>query len=181
MKLTYPINLKSIKEIQQNILDHFPWENIDQLSLFYLPDNVKLFLSIKELKTVLNDLGFLPYIRSFAFNVAKPNDVKSIHVDTGPSSYSFNLPLFNCDNTYTIFYQSSKDPILKEYSEMNQIITYRYYDPSFCKEIHRIEMNDPYIINIYTPHNIINPNNSYRITFLIRFIKEFDQYWESKQ
>jgi hypothetical protein len=180
MKLSFPISIYPLKKIQEDILKHFPWDKLNKgPSLFYIPNNLDIFLNIKELNDVLNNLELISYVRSFAFNVTQPNTVSNIHIDTGESCYSFNLPLLNCDNTYTAFYETTKEPILKEYKAINQIITYRWYDPIFCTEIHKIEMNIPHIINIYTPHNIINTNNTHRITFLIRFIKDFDQYWES--
>lgn len=178
--ISLPIDVENIEHIKETVLESFPWNDIHKLNLFYIPDNLSIFLSIEELKSNLEKLGFLNYVRSFAFNVLKPNSNTSIHIDTGESSFSFNLPLFNCENTFTSFYQTDKTPEVRSYVAMNRTISYNYYNPIHCNEIHRIEMNRPHIISIHIPHRVINPNNTYRIAFLIRFKKEFDEYWRSQ-
>jgi len=175
--LYHPIEIDNLNQIQTKILEHFPWQDISKISLFLLPKNSMEFLDIKELREMLINIGFLSYVHSVAFGVQRPNSKSGIHTDAGESSFSFNLPLYNCEKTFVGFYHSGKGIEKREYVSVGRKIFYNYCDPNYCTEIDRVEMNRPHIINVYTPHQVINPNNKFRITFLIRMQKSFDEFW----
>jgi hypothetical protein len=98
------------------------------------------------------------------------------HVDTldpGHCSYSINIPLSNCEGTYTAWY---------EYADDTKTLTQqtRLYNPTMAatvlpnatyREIHRIETVRPYIVNTTVLHGAVCTNPLRRLVG-IRFLPE---------
>ena len=56
MKYYTPINIKNLEIIQQKVFELFPKSKINNTNIFYIPNNLELFLNIPELKIELEDL-----------------------------------------------------------------------------------------------------------------------------
>ena len=169
MKYYIPIHLENLDIIQKKVLQLFPKENLNKKILFYIPNNLELFFNIPELKNELDRLGWSDYIHSFAFYIVQKTKGSTHHTDTGDTIYSFNIPIYNCKNTFVNFYTTSVEPI--KISPLNQA-SYYHYDPNDCELVDTLEMTSPHVINVKQVHNIVNNNNYPRITLLVRLKKE---------
>jgi len=171
MKYYAPIHLENLNIIQQKIFNLFPKENLNKGILFYIPNNLELFFNIPELKNELDKLGWLNYVHSFGFHIVPKTKGSTPHTDIGDTIYSFNIPIYNCKNTFVNFYKTSVEPI--KISPLNQVTYYRH-SPIDCELIDTLEMTSPHVINVKEVHNVTNINDLPRITLLIRLKKEIN-------
>jgi hypothetical protein len=169
MKYYSPIHIDNLSTIQKKVFELFPKNQLDKDNLFYLPNNIELFLNIPELKIELDKLGWTEYVHAFALYLVTKTNGSTIHTDTGNRNYSFNIPIINCNNTFVNYYTTTSNPIRKT---MPNNVDYYYYDPAYCNLIDSFEMNSPHIINVLQLHNVTNYNSEPRITLLIRLKNE---------
>ena len=175
MKYYSPVPIDNLKIIQEKVFEYFPKEKLStKEALFYVPDNKNIFLSIPELKLELDKLNWTPYILAIGFYIIAPTDGSPIHVDSTSFSYSFNIPILNCEDTYVNFYRANKEPKKQIYSMYGTSMNYYKFDSAECELSDSLEMLTPHIINVREAHNIVNKNTKSRITLLIRLRNELD-------
>jgi hypothetical protein len=160
MKLYEKVYIPNLKDLQKIILESCPNKT---KSDFYLLRNVNC-LEIPEFQSMLSYLNILNYMNTTSISIAvlEPYVNMPIHTDTGSHNFSLNIPIQNCDNTWTVWYETEQVPIYIDKPSHYQ------YSADLCKEIGRIEMSNPYIINTDIPHAAYNPNNSTRILLAVR-------------
>lgn len=175
MKYYSPIHLEKLKIIQTKVFDIFPKTELSSKeNLFYIPDNLKLFFDISELKSELDNMNWSQYVHSFGFYVINKTYGTPIHIDSGDCLYSFNIPILNCKNTFVNFYNTDKAPTKKSYVAYNKIVDYYSFNPTDCALQDKLEMTTPYVIKVKEVHNVTNINSLPRITLLIRLKKEIN-------
>jgi hypothetical protein len=172
MKFFYKLPVDNFKEIQISALKKIPVSAITEkhTRLFYPKYN---FLDDLNFVSTLKHYGLYEYIYDIALFVMGPNHTSPIHVD-GDEFYtwSFNIPLDGCANTKTNFFVSNTAPIKTKSPNSN--IVYSTYRVSQCQLADSLELNEPYIMNVSRPHNIINPNHASRISLCVRIKSNFD-------
>ena len=177
MKYYSPIPLENLETIQSKVLDIFPKDELSKdQSFFYIPDNLKTFFGIPELKSALDNLNWSPYVTSFGFymvNKTEPSGTP-IHTDTGDYMYSFNIPILNCTNTFLNFYKTDKEPVWGSFVAYDKTISYNSFETTDCILEDRVEMAIPHVIKVKGPHNVTNLNPLPRVTLLIRLNKELN-------
>jgi hypothetical protein len=168
----FPVAINNLEIIQRKVLELVPDNRKYNSSLFYIDSHYSKFLEIQELKEELIKLNMLKYVHSFAIYNLLPTTIQGsdIHIDYGQGTYSFNIPIANCENTVVNFYESSSDPVLKQTKDGNY---YYHVDKNYCKIVDTLEMKLPNIINVKKIHNVSNYNPTTRITLLIRLTPEF--------
>lgn len=171
MKYYTPIQIENLEIIQRKVFELFPKSELTKNNLFYIPNNVELFLSMPELKTELDRLKLTEHIMHFGFYVLQTTSGQDPHIDSGDPVYSFNIPIYNCENTFINFYTVSSNPVERY---LPNGISYYWVNPQNCTLVDSLEMNQPYIINVKQAHTIVNKNPWPRITLLIRLKKEAD-------
>ena len=173
MKNYIPIKIENLSIIQNEVVKLFPLENESRSVLFYIKDSIREFLKIDSLREELKRLELIDSIANIAFyNLHTTlNQGGAIHIDYGDSTFSLNLPIRYCDNTFVNFYSSTAEPG-KRFNNAN--VPYYYVDNSNCNFVDRIEMSEPYIINVKVPHNVVNINQTNRKTLLIRLKQDWD-------
>lgn len=175
MKYYSHIHLENLETIQQKVFDIFPKSELSSKeNLFYIPNNLKVFFDIPELKSALDNMNWSSYVHSFGFYVINKTLGTPIHIDTGNSVYSFNIPILNCVNTFVNFYKTDKEPIKKSYVAYNKIIDYYSFNSTDCVLQDKLEMTTPHVIKVKEVHNVTNLNPLPRVTLLIRLKKEIN-------
>lgn len=176
MKLYHPISIENLNIIQTKVLELFPKGKLHTNSLFYLPNNLELMFNIPELKAEFDKLGWTNYVQGFALYVRQRTRTKieGIHIDTGASLYSFNIPIMGCEGTFTQFYSSLTPPEYKYYLEYGKVIDYYSVNPNTCTLRDSFEMTMPHVIKVKEIHNIYNPNTTPRITLLSRLSNDLN-------
>jgi hypothetical protein len=127
----------------------------------------------------LKEYGLFDHFLALAMIVVGPNDnAYPIHVDTinqGFMSLGLNIPVLNCENSYTAWYDTE---ILYHESFNSQIITAKGYttavpcDSEHAVEIARCDANQPHWINVVKPHNAVCNHNRLRVNSSLRFDKK---------
>lgn len=106
-----------------------------------------------------------------------------IHVDTEDwqsRSYALNLPVMNCENSYTVFYNASK-PNAQAYFGDEPVTgwaTARGFDFDGAIEIGRWNVEQPAWINVCIPHRAENNNPNTRLIVSSRFWPEIHEYFD---
>jgi hypothetical protein len=175
MRYYSPIRIGQLEVIQKKVFALFPTEYLGISNLFYIPDNVRQFLQIAELKQELDRLEWTDQLQSIAFNITRGSSTSPIHIDTGTSTYSFNIPILNGERSFVVFYKTTVEPTYESYVACNEKVqTYYKYQPKDCIVVDKLEMTAPHVINVKEVHSVININPLPRITLLIRLKAEIN-------
>jgi hypothetical protein len=172
MNFFYKLPADNLKEIQTSALNKIPPEEIFRkpTRLYYPNYN---FLEDINFVDVLKKYNLYEYVHDIALFVMGPVHTSPIHVD-GDNVYtwSFNIPLKNCENTKTNFFVSDYEPVKTKSPNSN--IIYNTYDINQCQLADSLELVEPYIMNVSQPHNIVNPNHTQRVSLCVRIKSTFD-------
>lgn len=141
--------------------------------LYYLDDYTcqhDRFKDIPELAEEMKKLGWYEYWLGTAI-VVNYQDLP-IHQDTGDFEYSLNLPIKNTKGTYTAFYDVSAAATMKVVP--NTSVTYMSFDPEISTLIEQVELIQPTLLNVKTPHNVVLKTTTLpRITIALRLGNNF--------
>lgn len=96
-------------------------------------------------------------------------DNEGIHTDAGDTKLAINIPLYNCEDSITSFWESSISPELYKTKNNHE---YAYYKADNCKKIAEFKLIDPVIFEVKIPHTVTNPTNKWRRAISLRFIKD---------
>jgi hypothetical protein len=163
------VELDEIDKIKIEILKQLSDNYLNSTTLFYIDNHKEIFSSIDILKNSLVKLGIFDYIVGYGFYVARPFFTGSIHLDNGNYDYSLNIPLLNCEKSQVCFYECSSEPIVTDVvNDSNIKIKFNKFEKQYCTKINSFYFTEPCIIPVKVPHNVININNTIRVSFLIR-------------
>jgi hypothetical protein len=170
MTLLYrEINVPNLEILQEQIMNVFPEELYKNPRIFFPPDQ-SVFFKIPELVNLLDLYKLKNNITYFGFHALRAFNKIPTHIDCGDIEYSMNIPLKNCNKTFTNFYSTDGDPELIPERILNGVKYTSHY--SFTKvkikEMDKFESNIPYVMHIKTAHDVINLNPCVRINLLIR-------------
>jgi len=104
---------------------------------------------------------------------------KKIHIDYPSSGFALNIPILNCENTYTVWYDA-KDVLstaaiysTKSWEEPSKS---PIFDETTAVEIDRIDSNISYWVNIMVPHAAVYNHDKIRINASLRFDERIKEY-----
>jgi hypothetical protein len=161
------VKLNNLAEIQSELIKVIPENKLGIFSLFYLPNNLLLFSSIKVLRDALVHLQLQNYVRGFAFLILPPSTKLPIHQDIGKFKWSLNIPL-----------QVIPGCFLKLYTNFNGIVEtvklpdgniFHKHESENCNLIEVHDTITPYFFNTSIPHTVENCSEVDQIQLLIRF------------
>ena len=89
-----------------------------------------------------------------------------IHTDPNDTKLAINIPLENCEDSITSFWESSIPPMLHQTPNKH---SYEYYDQNYCKKITEFKLTKPVIFNTSIPHTVTNLSNKWRRAISLRF------------
>ena len=138
----------------------------------------RVYDSMPELKELfarhgINDLHSMAVIRVVPASVA-PNFP---HVDVMPSpdqKVAINWPVFNCEETFTTFYEE-KPNANPELVKLANGLPYKRYGYDDVVETHRIKINKPVALRFDVLHAVVNETQNMRFTVSFRF---HTNHWE---
>ncbi len=152
--------VKTIDKAYNRMVPQASWYNLDLRTL--IKECPELVVAFKKYD--------LRPIMSAIFIMYNPAHT-SIHIDSFPSQTRINLPLLNCKNTYTNFYESKNEPI-KWINPNSSVLSFNVVGD--CKLIDRVELTQATIIRTKVPHSVDLPidNPVPRITLTLGFDKD---------
>ncbi len=147
------IEIDNLKEIQEELISYnFFQKNPDVVSddspLESFRNSGAMFYGIPDLpklKKFLNSILYTDLITHYHIINHIGNSGSDIHKDEDNSPWALNIPILNCDTTYTSFFDDDK------------------------KEIGRTTLDVPHFLNIERYHQIINLGNKNRLVISFRF------------
>jgi hypothetical protein len=120
------------------------------------------------LSSFLNTFGLLNRFWYCIYTVPHVTISNKVHIDSpnGTVKYSLNLPLVDCDGTYTAFYAANSPLAL---SASGRILI---APPGMVQEeVDRVECSTPMFINVNTPHMGVSTRLT-RLLMCLRFTPE---------
>ena len=147
------IEIDNLKEIQVELIEYdffsktpAMWSDDSPLersrnsgaSFYGIPD-------LPKLKEFLNSVVHTAYITHYHLINHTGQGGSDLHKDLDNSPWALNIPISNCETTYTAFYDNNKH------------------------EVGRITLNAPYFLNIEKYHRIVNFGNKNRLVISFRF------------
>jgi len=130
-----------------------------------LPNNDLFFQSVN---IGITEFCSMPLESAILIQVAPKAGIHhtGIHTDINPSELALNIPLENCDDSITSFWETFK-PL--EIRETPNKLFYNYYDPNHCRKIAEFKLTKPVIFNSVIAHNVSNPTDKWRRAISLRF------------
>jgi hypothetical protein len=114
----------------------------------------------------------------------KKSGVHIDHYDTNIRCFSFNIPLLNCHDSYTVFYRSKTECLGKRFN-IHQMYRWEDHKNSLSienedtlEEIARHSANDCAFINVSVPHQSVTDHDEFRVVLTSRFSPELHDYFE---
>jgi hypothetical protein len=114
---------------------------------------------------------------------AKPAVVHVDDKDWASHCFALNLPLQNCENSYTVWYETSSDEGIGIPNSENPADPYYFFhnvrgfhEHQLVKEIGRWEVSKPAFVNIGMPHRPESHHNDLRLLLSIRFSPEIFEF-----
>lgn len=179
------IHLSNFNIIQQKCLEAIKmhdrvFERYEENTSYYLLDHNIVLKNCKELVLALNEYG-LTCNYAMAYVMYKPQHTK-IHIDKHTHRCRINLPILNCDNTLTCFYENVEfKERITPLGLYHRMVTDQNYTP-----VDSVEMNMPAVIAVGEPHKVVMPENAPapRITMSLGTTKDpsflLDPNWHKK-
>jgi hypothetical protein len=164
------IDIPNLELLQEQVLSILP-NDLYASPRVYFPVDQSRFLNLSGLTNLLDVYNLKHDATAFAFYIMRPYSEGSVHVDWGDADYSMNIPIMNCNNTFTNFYKHTGEPELVPERYIQGVVHRPHYkfDNVKLEKIDQFESNIPCVIHIKTPHNVVNPQSSFRINLLIRY------------
>lgn len=152
--------IKTIDKIYNKLLPQASWYNLDLASLIEECPEIIVAFKKYELRPIM----------AAVYIMYDPTHT-SIHVDVFPSQARINLPLLNCKNTYTNFYESKSEPV-KWINPDSGVVSYNAVGD--YKLADRVELTQATIIRTKVLHSVDLPidNPVPRITLSLGFNKD---------
>ena len=164
------IDIPNLPLLQEQILSILP-NDLYASPRVYFPSDQSRFLNLSELTNLLDLYNLKHDAAAFAFYMMRPYSEGLVHIDWGDADYSMNIPIKNCNNTFTKFYKYIGEPELVPERNIQGVVHRPHYkfDNVILEKIDQFESNIPCVIHIKTPHNVVNRQPSFRINLLIRY------------
>jgi hypothetical protein len=102
-----------------------------------------------------------------------------VHTDWPTTGYALNIPVLNCDNTYTAWYNANSTnnkATMFSSESWKSVGDSPLYDTATAVEIDRVDAAAPHWINVHVPHSPICSHNQLRLNGTIRFTEPIYEY-----
>ena len=131
-----------------------------------LPNNLSFFQVINiDTKTFMGLLIDRPVLIQVAAN-SFTNIHKDIRHDKTDNRLAIQIPLENCEESTTSFWESSSKSLL---SQTKNGHVYSYYEKSECTKLTEYKLTSPVIFDSKILHNVTNPTSQIRRAISLRF------------
>lgn len=183
MILYKKINIENLNLIQNEVLEYLSSNTRFLLdngpSGFNGINTLELKLYSFHLKNFLEKYNLFNRWKNTGISVIESNSSLQIHTDSILQNriYALNIPIENCENSYTVWYQKKNNlsPKFFYYNTNDGPILYFNYEPENVNEIDRIESKYPVFVNVKEPHKGESFNQNKRILISLRFTPELTE------
>lgn len=183
MKLHTEIDIPNVESIKEQALKIIGPEYFDAAKpiFAYLPDSIRVFLAIPELKSFLDSQGWTEHVTGIMLNIIPPGGVSTIHIDAPMFNKSFNIPLSGYEVSYVDFFKQIGEPTFKDKPDSEKSTKFKFwtFERKDVELIERYQTTGPYMLRTDIPHQVINNGTSKRAILLVRLSHKLDlsQYY----
>ena len=130
-------------------------------------------MSMPELFHMIKPLGLtIQYVALYTIHGKKG----TLHVDRTTVPVRITLPILNCEETVTTFYQVDSEGT--EGTQQNGLGA-TYYDPEKSKPVASYELTGPVVIRVLEPHQVVsNHDRTPRTSCSIAFVENIEHLLE---
>ena len=178
----FEIEQQTLSAIRNEVL-----ENIESCLIFidknkpqFVPcDTEKLKALCPALCSYLESRDLLERWKRTACVKMRPHSSLVPHIDNPnipERKWAINIPIKNCENSYTVFYSAPQKVIDKkrDRNAHGNLVQKIEFSPDEITEIDRVESDVPYYCNTKIIHSGANPTNDVRILLSLRFEPDID-------
>jgi len=170
-------NIPNLEKIKEEFLP-FRILYVDKISVFNPLSKDELKDKVPEFCNFLKSVDLYDRWITTSMCTIPPHQNYPLHIDSLHCKDRFvalNIPIFNCENTYTVWYEAEIDKLI--WDKLHGHIHATYDAACHCKwetsvEVKRVESKDPMLINVSIPHSVFNPTERYRFLVSSRFTPE---------
>lgn len=164
-----PLDLE-YKHVAEKILNYLTEFKILKDSCYWHSFAIEHFLkTIPEFQEMFDSINLT--VIKVAVLCTQGDDL--IHVDTGPETARINIPLLNCENTFTRFFENHGKTTTRL---LSKDISYTFIDPNSCTLIEQFTLTQPTVIRVDIPHQVLVPNPTLPRIVCTVFFKENIDY-----
>jgi hypothetical protein len=123
------------------------------------------------------DLGVREFMGRAVFKTviinAQPNSFGQVHRDHRPydnNVLAINIPLINCYDAITEFWDTDEDRDLVQYTSSGS--PYIGFDKNKCRKIDEFTLTKPVIFKTDIPHSVNNYSGQPRLAISLRLVKD---------
>jgi len=173
------LQIDDLAVIQQGILDLMPIETLLEKKMrgtCYLYETSYIFERVPALATFFKKIGLEnPDSIKIAMLFVPPRRLGPLHIDPPDfATYSINIPIINCDNTFMHYFKSDSPGEKMIYEAAGKKVWTVDFKLEDCELLEIQETNKPYIVNISIPHQYDNSQNDTHRYMLLCRIKRND-------
>lgn len=154
----------------QKEVDLFLKNRPDIPNLFRVIDDHKVLEELPSIKRWIDENNLR--LKTFAYISIGPMIRQSIHKDRGTPELALNIPVFNCENIYTVFYEVGDREETLNYTPVTKLPFYSYegFSPTDPNRIlGQYSLIKPTILNVKQAHSVVNTTNQSRLCLSFRF------------
>ena len=142
---------------------------------FFITDTDQIKAQCPKLCSYLRDIDLFDRWDTTGISKLDPHSDLMLHSD-GRCRWALNLPILNCDQSYTIWYDAERKGNVSNVIVEGQetAATYVRYRADTAREIDRVCSDVPVWVNVHTPHAAINLSKHTRMLLSLRFTPELD-------
>jgi hypothetical protein len=114
----------------------------------------------------------MPVFKTVIIN-AMGNSVGKIHKDYRPHDHNvlaINIPLVNCDNAVTEFWNTTEDPNRVQYTSSGS--PFIGFDHATCTRIDKFILTRPAVFRTDIPHSVNNYSDKPRLAISLRLVDD---------
>jgi hypothetical protein len=175
-----PIEIENLKEIQTEMLPiifkHIPDFALAAPNFYHIfPKDIAPYAP--NYVKCLKDIGVYDNWYVSAVVTTNRGITAPIHIDDRNwkrQCYGLNIPIVNCEGTYTVFYDSETNEPIFEKGD-NRDTAYAQTRNTLATEIGRWDMSKPAWINVSIPHQAVSTHMKPRAIISARFEPELHE------
>lgn len=170
-----PIDVPELPDIQSEIIKILPQLILpnEEFTFFYIKRE-QIEDSVPSYRAMLSRLNLLDRWTYSAVVTTQGEKEFPIHVDSldwENRCYGLNLPILNCEDSYTVWYDAIATDTPSIYGE-NLRASARFYDTKTAKEVCRMPATTSAWINNSIPHRPVTNHTEFRAIISARFSPE---------
>jgi hypothetical protein len=165
------IDIPYLEDIQRIIPKYLP--ELYKTESKFTPESPEPFSKCWQLVKAIETLTPWSNVQGIVIISCSITPPFDIHTDNYDTTYALNIPLLNCEDSYTLFYKvkDGQVPVSKAVEQTHNL-PYTFYRPDQVEVIDKMYLHKAALFNVNVPHKPVTETDSVRLILSVRFFKE---------